>query len=134
MPPEDTGSQSLPVLQHCRDQGDRLREVEDTMRDLSTIKKLVGAILVLGLPAVGSGLYQNVVNATQQHQLETQVAAHEVTLAKVTSDIGEIRTDVRVLITEFRAAEEHRQERDTGISERLTHLEATTLTTTTPRR
>lgn len=104
------------------------------MRDLSTIKKLVGAILILGLPAVGSGLYQNVVNATQQHQLETQVAAHEVTLTKVTSDIGEIRTDVRVLITEFRAAEEHRQERDTGISERLTHLEATTLTTTTPRR
>ena len=134
MPPEDTGSQSLPVLQHCRDQGDRLREVEDTMRDLSTIKKLVGAILILGLPAVGSGLYQNVVNATQQQQLESQVAAHEVTLAKVTTDMSEIRTDVRVLITEFRVAEERRQERDTTITDRLTHLEAATLTSTAPRR
>ena len=134
MPPEDTGSQSLPVLQHCRDHGDRLREVEDTMRDLSTIKKLVGAILVLGLPAVGSGLYQNVVNATQQQQLESQVAAHEVTLAKVTTDMSEIRTDVRVLITEFRVAEERRQERDTTITDRLTHLEAATLTSTAPRR
>ena len=134
MPPEDTGSQSPPVLQHCRDHGDRLREVEDTMRDLSTIKKLVGAILILGLPAVGSGLYQNVVNATQQQQLESQVAAHEVTLAKVTTDMSEIRTDVRVLITEFRVAEERRQERDTTITDRLTHLEAATLTSTAPRR
>jgi hypothetical protein len=120
--------------EHCKDHNARLREVEDTMRDLSTIKKLVGGILLLGLPAVVSGLYSNIVNATEQRQMAAQVARHETSLANVSGGVVEIRSDLRVLITEFRVAEDRRQERDRGITERLQRLEAPTLTATTRPR
>jgi hypothetical protein len=107
--------------------------MEDTVRDLSTIKKLVGGILLLGLPAVASGLYQNIVNSTNQQQITAQVAVHDSALHTLTTSTGEIRSDVRVLITEFRAAEARRQDRDEAITERLRRLESFPISATAAR-
>ena len=106
-----------------QDHEERLRTIETTTNELSTIKKLLAGLLAIGLPVAGAFIYQTIVVETRQSVLQETVDKHSAGLLHVTQDVQEIRTDLRVLITEVRAAEQRRADRDHDLMQRLQRLE-----------
>lgn len=102
----------------------RVRALELGLAELGTIKKLVGALVAVGLPAAGAFVYQAVVSTTRQGVVEEQVRVQAEQLDATTRALNDLRTELRVLLAEHRSAEQQRQQRDRELVERLQRFEA----------
>lgn len=116
-------SEERRVTHHATQQEGRLRAIELGMTELSTVKKLVGALVAVGLPAAGAFVYQAVASTTRQSVVEDQVKAQAAQLDETNRVLGNLQTELRVLIAETRSAEQQRQVRDRELAERLQRLE-----------
>lgn len=105
---------------------ERVRALEATAAELSTIRKLLSGLFALGAGAVLSGAVLVVRLDERLTETRTQLAQHEAlpSHTATAASLNELRTELRVLAADVRAASTVTGATTTEIRDRLTRLEA----------
>lgn len=107
---------------------DRLTEVELAMRELSTIKKLVAAMLATliatGLPAAGAFVYNTIALEARVAYLEESRREEAVLARGARDDLATLTTDVRVLASTTSTTQASNGTKVDELRTRLERLEA----------
>lgn len=105
---------------------ERVRVLEATATEITTIRKLLTGLFAMGLAAVLSGAVLTVRLDERLIETRSQLAQHEALSAHPSGEasMNDLRTELRVLAADVRAASTVNTATSQEIRDRLTRLES----------